>query len=223
MTKFSKEEIYEAKKEIVRAQVERFHEFYSEYFNRQETIRMVEFFFEKVYNLEGKQEWVDIAVNGFEKIKSLAKESTRESMEQLIELNNSTDELDSWMAELILMKGWKPTKELSREEYDSYFIEMGHEEERKKQLKFVLNNLIQFYELAHRPVNAVLLKPAKFMSKILGLYPLLAIVEEGYYACLPVSKEIFDGFYKEVETKEWEYLNKCFPSTKKNNERTEKK
>ncbi|MCB1179094.1 MAG: hypothetical protein KDK36_16025 [Leptospiraceae bacterium] len=223
MTKFSKEEIYEAKKEIVRAQVERFHEFYSEYFNRQETIRMVEFFFEKVYNLEGKQEWVDIAVNGFEKIKSLAKESTRESMEQLIELNNSTDELDSWMAELILMKGWKPTKELSREEYDSYFIEMGHEEERKKQLKFVLNNLIQFYELAHRPVNAVLLKPAKFMSKILGLYPLLAIVEEGYYAWLPVSKEIFDGFYKEVETKEWEYLNKCFPSTKKNNERTEKK
>jgi hypothetical protein len=211
MKTYTSEEIFEAKKEVVRAQIERFHEFYYSYFQREETLKMVEFFFERVYNLEGKQEWIDIAYNSFEKVKTMMKESTRESMEQLMELHAITDKLDTEMALLILRKGWKENDKLSRSEYDLYFRELGYAEERTTQLKYVLKNLIQFYELAHRPINAVIMKPARFMSKVLGVYPLFATVEEGYYACLTVSKEIFDSFYKEVEKKEWEYLKQAFP------------
>ncbi|MCX7999398.1 MAG: hypothetical protein N3A69_10690, partial [Leptospiraceae bacterium] len=92
--------------------------------------------------------------------------------------------------------------------------ELGHAEMRAKQLTYVLRNLTQFYDLAHRPINSVILKPVRFMSKVLGIYPLFAIVEEGYYACLTVSLEIFQAFYKEVEQKEWEYLYKMFPELK---------
>lgn len=214
MSTFTQETLLEAKKEIVRAQIERFHEFYAHYFNRPETLRMVQFFFEKVYNMDGTQEWIEIAYSSFDKVKTMIKESTRESMEQLMELHQITDELDKKMAELLLKKGWKLGEKISRKTYDELFQEMGHAELRAKQLKYVLRNLTQFYELAHRPINAVILKPVRFMSKVLGIYPLFAIVEEGYYACLTVSLEIFQAFYKEVETKEWEYLFKLFPHLK---------
>ena len=52
MTDYTEEQIYNAKKEVVRAQVERFHEFYSDYFNREETLLMVQYFYEKIYNLK---------------------------------------------------------------------------------------------------------------------------------------------------------------------------
>ncbi len=211
MATFTELDLQEAKKEIIRAQIERFHEFYFRYFNQPETLRMVQFFFEKVYNMDGAQEWIEIAYSGFDKVKSMIKESTRESMEQLMELHQITDELDKKMAELLLKKGWKPGTQISRQTYDELFQEMGEAELRAKQLKYVLRNLTQFYELAHRPINSVILKPVRFMSKVLGIYPLFAIVEEGYYACLTVSLEIFQAFYKEVEIKEWDYLFKMFP------------
>jgi hypothetical protein len=213
MKVYTDAEIYEAKKEIVRAQVERFHDFYLDYFQREETLKMVEFFFEKVYSLEGKHEWVDIAYNSFEKVKTMMKESTRENMEQLMELHAITDELDTEMAKLLLNKEWNGLP-ISRHDYDTLFVELGRADRRAIQLKYVLKNLIQFYELAHRPINAMIMKPARFMSKVLGLYPLFAAVEEGYYACLPVSLEIFQGFYKEVESREWDYLFGFFPELK---------
>ncbi len=214
--KYSKEMIFSAKKEIVRVQVLRFHGFYSEYFTKPETTPMVEYFFEKIYNLGGKEEWLDLAVNTFDKVKNMIKEQTRLNLEQLIELNNLTDKLDTQMAYLLLEKNWEEGQELDLDQYRKMYVELKHTEERKLQLEFVLNNLRKFYELAHRPINAVIMKPARFMSKILGVYPLFASVEDGYYAVLPVSRDIFESFYKEVNEKEWEYLHSAFPEMKQN-------
>lgn len=202
--------LFSAKKEIVRIQVERFHNFYSEYFTKPETTPMVEYFFEKIYNLDGKEEWLDLAVNTFEKVKNMIKEQTRANLEQLIELNNLTDKLDTQMAHLLLDKNWEEGQLLNLNQYREMYIELNHSEERKLQLEFVLNNLRKFYELAHRPINSVIMKPARFMSKLLGVYPLFSSVEDGYYAVLPVSKDIFESFYKEVNEKEWEYLHSAF-------------
>ncbi|MCC6275748.1 MAG: hypothetical protein IT569_07810 [Leptospiraceae bacterium] len=214
--KYSKEMIFSAKKEIVRAQVARFHEFYSEYFTKPETTPMVNYFFDKIYNLDGKEEWLDLAVNTFEKVKNMIKEQTRLNLEQLIDLNNLTDKLDTQMAFLLLEKNWEEGKELNSKEYRELYEELKHGEERKLQLEYVLNNLRKFYDLAHRPINAVIMKPARFMSKLLGVYPLFASVEDGYYAVLPVSSDIFESFYKEVKEKEWEYLHSAFPELKQN-------
>jgi hypothetical protein len=210
MTEYTEEQIYNAKKEVVRAQVERFHEFYKDYFNREETLLMVQYFFEKIYNLEGRKEWIHLAIDSFDKVKNIMKDSTRENVEKLMELNQLTDQLDEHMAKLILEKGWKG-ETLSRDQYDLYFSEIGYSKDRAHQLQHVLTNLQQFYELAHRPINAVIIKPVKVMSKMLGIHPLFATVEDGYYACMPVRREIFDAFYEEVKTKEWAYLFERLP------------
>lgn len=214
--KYSKKMIFTAKKEIVRAQVERFHEFYSEYFTKPETTPMVNYFFDKIYNLDGKEEWLDLAVNTFEKVKNMIKEQTRLNLEQLIDLNNLTDKLDTQMAFLLLEKNWEEGRKIDSKEYRELFMELKHGEERRLQLEYVLKNLRKFYDLAHRPINAVIMKPARFMSKLLGVYPLFASVEDGYYAVLPVSLDIFESFYKEVNEKEWEYLHSAFPELKRN-------
>ena len=215
MKDYSKEHIFEAKKEIVRAQVARFHEFYSDYFNRENTIPMVRYFFEQIYNLEGKEEWQELAISTFDKVKHMIKDQTRINIQQLLDLNNLTDKLDTQLAYLLVEKGWNgQQQQLNLEEYTQLYKELGHEIERKEQLVIVLKNLRQFYELAHRPINAMIMRPARFMSKILGVYPLFARVEEGYHAVLPVNHEIFEAFYQEVKKKEWEFLYNAFPKIK---------
>lgn len=215
MVHYSKEQILAAKKQVVKAQVTRFKITYHTYFERPDTIPMVNYFFDKIYNLDAKAEWVDLAISSFDKIKSMIKEQTRESMERLIDLNNLTDKLDSQMAYLLLEKNWEEGNDLSQEDYKKYFIELYHAKERFKQLEIVLLNLRQFYELAHRPINAMLIKPARFMSKILGIHPLFATIEEGYHACLPVNHNLFESFFSEVDKTEHDFLRECFPEYKK--------
>ena len=211
MIHYSKEQIFAAKKQVVKAQVTRFKITYHSYFERPDTIQMVNYFFDKIYNLEAKAEWVDLAISSFDKIKSMIKEETKESMERLIDLNNLTDKLDTQMAYLMLEKNWNEETELTQDKYIEYFIELGHAEERFQQLETVLLNLRQFYELAHRPINAVLMKPARFMAKILGIHPLFATIEDGYHACLPVNHDLFESFFSEVDKTEHEFLKTCFP------------
>ncbi len=208
------DEILVARREIVRVQVERFRLFYYDFFHRAETIEMAKFFFETVYNLDGKEEWETLAYNTYDKVKSMLKDGTRESIERLMELNTITDELDIQMAKLLVAKGWVFGNEINQEEYLRLFCELDQRELRKKQLEVVLFNLKKFYELAHKPVSAYIIKPAAMMSKLLGVYPLFKKVEQGYYATLPVNQLLFDEFYALVQEKEWNFLYQAFPSLK---------
>ncbi|MCW7491679.1 hypothetical protein ND861_03340 [Leptospira sp. 2 VSF19] len=207
-------EVSLARREIVRVQVDRFHLFYYDFFHRSETIEMAKFFFETVYNLDGKEEWESLAFSTYEKVKNMMKEGTKESVERLIELNSITDELDIQMAELLLSKGWELGKEISQEQYFALFCELDRKETRKKQLEIVLFNLKKFYELAHKPVSAYIIKPAAMMARLLGVYPLFKKVEQGYYATLPVRQDLFNEFYAKVQEKEWDFLHKAFPTLK---------
>ncbi len=200
--------------EVVRVQVERFHEFYSSYFNQEETIGMARYFFETVYNLEGRDELEDLALNTYAKVKHMLKETSRENVERLIDLNHITDELDIKLAKLILQNGWKPGDQISQSEYLVYYKTLGEAKLRKKQLEVVLFNLRKFYELAHKPISGYIIKPAAMMSKMLGVYPLFKKVEEGYYATLPVKKDTFESFFKVVEELEWKFLFDAFPELK---------
>ncbi|TGM01924.1 FFLEELY motif protein [Leptospira jelokensis] len=208
------EEILVARREIVRAQVERFHLFYYDFFHRAETIGMAKFFFETVYNLDGKEEWEALAFQTYDKVKNMLKEGTRESIERLMELNSITDALDIEMAKLLISKGWVFGNEINQEEYFQLFCELDKRDVRKKQLEVVLFNLKKFYELAHKPVSAYIIKPAAMMSRLLGVYPLFKKVEQGYYATLPVNQTLFEEFYDLVKVKEWDFLYKAFPTLK---------
>ncbi|PJZ50679.1 FFLEELY motif protein [Leptospira saintgironsiae] len=209
MSSFEEHKLKHAKIEVVRAQVERFRKFYADYFHLEETISMVEYFFETIYNLDGKEAWMHLALDTYQKVKGMMKETTRANLETLIELNNLTDHLDSEMAQLLIQKDWDG-KKLSREEYDDLYKAYGHKEEREKQLEIVLHNLRTFYELAHKPISAYLIRPARFMAGLLGVSLLFDSVEKAYNAVLPVSPEIFVSFIEQVERRESEYLESAF-------------
>ncbi len=200
--------------EVVRVQVERFHEFYSSYFNQEETIGMARYFFETVYNLDGREELEELALTTYSKVKHMLKETTRENVERLIDLNHITDELDIKLARLLLSNGWKPGKVISQSEYKVCYKALGEARLRKKQLEVVLFNLRKFFELAHKPISGYIIKPAAMMSKMLGVYPLFEKIEQGYYATLPVKKDTFEAFFKVVEEREWDFLYDSFPELK---------
>lgn len=213
MSSFEENKLKLAKAEIVRSQVERFRKFYADYFHLEETIPMVEYFFETIYNLDGKEVWMNLALDTYQKVKGMMKESTRVNIETLIDLNHLTDKLDGEMAKLLIQRNWSGRK-LSREEYDELFRAFGHPEEREKQLSIVLHNLRTFYELAHRPISAYLIRPARFMASVLGVSVLFDSVEQAYNAVLPVSPEIFVSFIEKVEQRESEYLKTAFQNGK---------
>jgi hypothetical protein len=207
-------EVAAARVEVVRVQVERFHEFYSSYFNQKETILMAQFFFETVYNLEGREELEVLALSTYDKVKHMLKETSRENVERLIYLNHITDELDIKLAKVMIDNGWKIGDKIDQEEYKVLYRKLGEADLRKKQLEVVLFNLKKFYELAHKPISGYIIKPAGVMSKMIGVYPLFQKVEQGYYATLPVSKATFESFFQIVEEKEYIFLYDAFPELK---------
>lgn len=150
----------------------------------------------------------------YQKVKGMMKETSRENIEYLIELNNLTEELDTIFANHLVDSGWDG-KRLSREEYDLYYGQMGRYKERMRQLEIVLRNLKIFYELAHKPISAFLIKPARFMASLLGVSALFKSVEEAYNATLPVSSNIFNSFYEEVKKKETEYIHRLLGENRK--------
>lgn len=214
MSDLTNKKLKAARAEVVRAQVERFRVFYASYFHLEETIPMVEYFFEKIYNLEGREVWLHLAMDTYQKVKGMLKETSRENIEYLIELNNLTEEMDTIFAKYLVDGDWDG-KRLSREEYDFYYSQMGHYEERVRQLEIVLRNLKVFYELAHKPISAYLIKPAKFMASLLGVSTLFQSVEEAYNATLPVSSNIFNSFYEEVKKRETEYIQTLLGESRK--------
>ncbi|MCE9599956.1 MAG: hypothetical protein K8S54_18495 [Spirochaetia bacterium] len=203
--------LQQAKVEIIRVQIERFHQSYAPYFQREDTRPMVEYFFDRIYSLENNQEWRRLALGTFQNVKNLVKEETRNNIEHLIELNELTESLDLALARLLVEQGYGAGQTIAVDRYRTLYLAAGQAVTRRRHLELVIQNMQSFYELAHRPINALLIKPARFMSRMLGIYPLFATVEEGYYAVLPVSRELFDSFLTEVRTKEWEYLNSAFP------------
>lgn len=51
------DQVQPARREIVRCQIRRFHDFYASYFNRADTRPMVEYFFDRIYSLEEDETW----------------------------------------------------------------------------------------------------------------------------------------------------------------------
>lgn len=199
-----------AQEEVVRCQIERFHKTYSQYFGRTETEKLVQFFFEKIYDLDAQDTIIQIAINTYEKVKNQLAADTQENLENLIELNQMTHDLDRGMANTLLEKGWKEGGKLSQEAFLELYKEFGHEEERRQQLRMSVKCMIVSYQLAHRPFNDMLLKAAKGFAVIFGVQPLYDFVEEGYKATKIVKADVFNEFIDTVTNEEINYLESAF-------------
>ncbi len=195
---------------IVQCQVERFRISYKKYFDLENTEKLVKFFFEKIYDLEAQDTIIQIAINTYRKVKGQLADDTRENLENLIELNQLTNAMDRIMAEHLLKRGWKPGDAVSPELYFELFKEVGREAERREQLKSALKSMMVSYQLAHRPMNEMLLKAGKGFAIMFGVLPLYDFIQEGYWATKGVKGDIFNEFIDEVTEVELAYIVKAF-------------
>ncbi|UPT67329.1 MAG: hypothetical protein M0D57_01130 [Sphingobacteriales bacterium JAD_PAG50586_3] len=194
-----------ARLEIMQAQTRRFKEFYGEYFNREDSADLVNFFMDKIYNLDSQGDIIQTAINTFGKIKNKLPAEIKQSIQDVIDLNDVTHQMDEGMAAVLVERGWTgdaiETKELT-EVYKQY----GHRAERIKQLEVMIDTLEFSHQLAHSALGKVMLGPARLAARLFRVMVLFEFLEEGYLATRKVSAEDFNDFLHKVEEKEWEYL-----------------
>lgn len=195
----------QAKIEIMQAQTRRFKESYGSYFAQEDSAELVNFFFEKIYNLDSQGQIIQTAINTFNKIKSKLPAEIRQSIQDVIDLNDLTHSMDAGMAQVLLDRGWTGGP-ISLEELIAVYKQYNHRAERVKQLEVMLKTLEFSHQLAHSPLGKVLLGPARMAARIFRVLPLFEFLEEGYLATRKVSVELFNDFLKDVEETEWKYL-----------------
>ena len=199
-----------AQEEIVRLQVTRFRKDYKEYLDRSDTQQLVKFFFGKIYDLEAQDTIIQIAITTYDKFKTQLSSETRENLENLIELNKLTHDLDKKMAQLLLDSGWQEGEEITLDRYFELYKELGHEDERRHQLYLAMKSMMVSYQLAHKPFSELILKAAKGFAVMFGVLALHEFAEEGYKATKAVKADVFNKFIDVVTENEIAYIEKAF-------------
>jgi len=199
-----------AQEEIVRSQTERFRRDYREYFERPETEKLVQYFFEQIYDLEAQDSIIQTAINTYKKVKGQLTSSIRENLDDLIELNQLTHALDRKMAVLLIKQGWTEGIKISIDEFFVLYKHLGLEAERREQLFGAIKCMMMSHRLAHRPFSEIVLKLAKAFAVMFGVMPLYRFANDGYYASVAVSPEVFNKFIDKVTEVELSYIEKYF-------------
>ncbi len=200
---------------VVNTHVRRFHTTYAEYFADKSTRALADYFFEKIYTLEGKSERDALAVKTYNRFKGMLSEKSRERIENLLLLNELTDELDREMADVIRKDKKYIVKHNGVEHIDLKKLPMLYRkandpEARIRQLRLVILNLESFFELSKHPLAGVVMRPVSLAARTVGAIKLYRIFEEGYNATKPVSKEVFFEFMQYVRGHETQFLEKAY-------------
>lgn len=209
-TAYTDTEIRKAQEEIIRSQVERFRNDYSEYFERDDTRRLVKFFFERIYDLEAQDTIIQTAIKTYDKVKGQLAAETRENLENLIELNRLTHALDREMAILLLDKGWQEGQKLTLDEYFDLYVALGREDDRRKQLLVSVKSMVESYQLAHKPFSEMVIKAAKGFAVLFGVMPLYRFADEGYQATKIIQGDVFNRFIEKMMENELAYIVRAF-------------
>lgn len=202
---------------VVNTHINRFRTTYQEFFQLKETVKLVEYFFNRVYNLEGKQDRDALVLSTYGKFRSLISEKSRNRMENLINLNDLTDRLDQQMAQFLRKKGPKPVSHdaiLTNPQIKACYQKANRKEDRQEQLNLLVHNLESFFELSKHPLAEVIMRPAYLAAVMVNAKTLYNLFEEGYLAAKPVSRETFYKFIEAVKTREAEYLEHIYSSSK---------
>jgi len=200
---------------VVNTHVRRAHVAYAEYFNQASTRPLADYFFEKIYTLEGKHERDELALKTYNRFKGMLSEKSRGRIEKLLLLNEITDELDRQMADAIRKDKKFITKHASHPYIDlkklpSLYKKCGNFPKRVEQLKLVVHNLESFFELSKHPLAGVIMRPVSLAARTVGFMNLFRVFEDGYNATKPVNKEVFFEFTAYVRGCETQFLEKAY-------------
>ncbi|MCB1201606.1 MAG: hypothetical protein KDK41_13250 [Leptospiraceae bacterium] len=200
---------------VVNTHIHRFENFYERYFNRPDTRELVQYFFNRIYTLEGKAERDKTAKKVYDRFRAVLSEKAKERIENLMNLNDLTDSLDLQMA-VALQKNpqlQNHTTEggvISPDVFRELYRIANSQKDREEQLQLILHNLESFFELSKHPLAEMMMKPASMAAAMVGAKSIFAIFEEGYRATRPVQKEIFTEFMQVVRQKENQFLQSIY-------------
>ncbi|MCB1147310.1 MAG: hypothetical protein KDK38_10945 [Leptospiraceae bacterium] len=200
---------------VVNTHIHRFENFYERYFNRPDTRELVQYFFNRIYTLEGKAERDKTAKKVYDRFRAVLSEKAKERIENLMNLNDLTDSLDLQMA-VALKKNpqfQNQTTEsgvISPDVFRELYRIANSQKDREEQLQLILHNLESFFELSKHPLAEMMMKPASMAAAMVGAKSIFAIFEEGYRATRPVQKEIFTEFMQVVRQKENQFLQSIY-------------
>lgn len=200
---------------VVNTHVRRFHTTYHEYFAQDSTRALADYFFERIYTLEGKSERDQMAMKTYNRFKGMLSEKNQERIENLLLLNEITDELDIQMANVIRKEKkyivtHDGTQHIDLKKLPSLYRKANDLAGRAKQLKLIIQNLESFFELSKHPLAGVIIRPVSLAARTVGAGKLYKVFEEGYNATKPVSREIFFEFTGYVRGHETQFLEKAF-------------
>ncbi|MCX7631797.1 MAG: hypothetical protein N2Z22_00535 [Turneriella sp.] len=200
---------------IVNTHIRRFRLSYGEYFNQPNTRALADYFFEKIYTLEGKAERDALAIKTYNRFKSMLSEKSRTRIENLLLLNELTDTLDRQMADVIRKDKKYIVRHGGVEHVDlkklpALYRKANDPEERIRQLLLVVQNLESFFELSKHPLAPVVVRTVGVAARTVGVMPLYHIFEQGYTATKTVSREIFYEFTNYVRWHEAQFLEKVY-------------
>ncbi len=200
---------------IIQTHIYRFFQEYHDYFEKDKTKKLVNFFFNRIYTLEGKDQRDNMAQETFSRFRGILSEKSRNRIDKLLRLNSLTDELDKEMA-----IHWKNDPELSGkieywkvipcDVFKGLMLRSNTFESRKEQATLSIENLESFFELSKNPIAEMVMKPIKMAAMMMGIRQLYETLEEGYNATRPVDKELFKIFMEEVREKESDYLKSVY-------------
>lgn len=200
---------------VVNTHVHRSRLTYKEYFDQKETRPLADYFFASIYTLEGKHERDAMAVNMYNRFKSMLSEKSRGRIENLLLLNEITDRLDRQMADalkkdkkLIVNSDGIPHIDLKK--LPQVYRKTSTLEDRVTQLKLVVQNLESFFELSKHPMAGVVIRPVALAAKTVGFSKIFKVFEQGYNATKPISKDVFFEFTQYVRGHETQFLEKAY-------------
>jgi len=200
---------------VVNTHIRRAHLAYKEYFEQENTRPLADYFFERIYTLEGKAERDALATKTYGRFKGMLTEKSRARIENLLLLNEITDKLDRQMAEVIRREQKAIVQHGSIYHIDlkklpHLYKKCNNFADRVQQLKLVVQNLESFFELSKHPLAPVVIKPVALAARTVGFLELFRVFEEGYNATKPVTKEIFFEFTEYVRGHETQFLEKAY-------------
>lgn len=200
---------------IVNTHIRRFRNTYGEYFELEESHNLVQYFFNRIYILEGKAERDQMAEKTFKRFGSFISENSKTRLEKLMHLNWLTDELDAQMAEYIeanqgIYDSCRGQDFIADDIMKKLYVNANTFESRVEQLSLLIFNLESFFELSKHPLADVVMKPIQFASAMVGAKKLYEVFEEGYKATRPVSKDLFYEFTSTVRKREKDFLENLY-------------
>lgn len=200
---------------IVNTHIRRFHVTYHEYFAQDSTRALADYFFGRIYTLEGKTERDEMAVKTYNRFKGMISGKSRDRIENLLQLNEITDALDMQMADIIRREKKYIVKHEGVQHVDlkklpALYRKANQSADRVNQLRLIVLNLESFFELSKHPLAGVVMRPVSLAARTVGATRLYKVFEEGYNATKPVSKEVFFEFTQYVRGHETQFLEKTF-------------